>query len=60
MEELERDVTFEIVVPRAEDLSHAPGAERAEDTVATHDIADRNVADHNIADRRKGVRLFGR
>ena len=45
MEELERDVTFEIVVPRAEDLSHAPGAETAEDTVATH----------NIADRRKGV-----
>ncbi len=46
MQELERDVAFEIVVPRAEDLSHAPGAETAEDAVAAHDVAG----------RRKGVR----
>jgi hypothetical protein len=50
MEELERHVAFEIAVPGAEDLSHAAGAKRAEDMVATHDVAG----------YRKGVRLFGR
>jgi hypothetical protein len=41
MEELERDVALEIVVPGAEDLSHAPGAETAEDAVAAQYVTDR-------------------
>ena len=49
MEELERDVAPEFVVPGAEDLAHAPGAETAEDAIAAHDVTGRG----------KGVHLFG-
>jgi hypothetical protein len=48
MEKLERDVAFEIVVPGAKDLAHAPGAEPAEEAAAAQDVTG----------RWKGVRRF--